>query len=98
MAKDHVEDLHGGAGRSPSTTWEWRRVRVTRGAAGRSAAGRKSVRWRRFPRLPREKAVTVRLKYRGGAQAWVVVTARGESNAYPGDVMLYDLLADICQW
>lgn len=83
---------------SPSTAWEWRRVRVTRGAAGSKAAARKGHRWRRFPRLDRSKPLQLRVVYRGGAQAWIVVTARGETNVYPGDVALLDLMSDVGQW
>lgn len=88
---------HGQNERSSSTSWEWRRVRVDRGAAGSKAAARKGHRWKRFGRRDATQPITTVLKYRGGAQAWILVTARGESNIYAGDTALIDVLNDINQ-
>lgn len=84
-------------GRSSSTTYEWRRVRVRRGAAGKSQAPRSGGRWRRFGRRDPHEWITVRLKYTGGPEGWVLVDGRGERNPYPGYTQLLDLVLDINQ-
>lgn len=82
---------------SPSARFQWKKVMVSRGAAGNKTAGRKAVRWRRFGRRDPTLPITVRLTFKGGAEAWVLVDGRGEANVYPGYVALIDVLLDINQ-
>lgn len=75
-----------------STTWRYEKVRVSQPpeATGRGTpAGR---RLRSLPRRDPREGINVTLKYRGGAQAWVEVRARGCVWHTPGDVSLYDVL------
>lgn len=77
-----------------STTFEWRRVRMRRPAEGHSErapkAGRSYFRalspwdWRRRP-------LTLRITYRGGAECWFEVAARGGTMRTPGTIALVDL-------
>lgn len=39
-----------------------------------------------------KKPVTVRLKYRGGAEGWIEVRGRGRTRRYPGATALHDVL------
>lgn len=89
------EDYGRANDRSPSTTWEWKRVRMSRGAAGSSTARRSRSLWRRFPRREPSEWLTLRVKYVGGSEAWVLVTARGETNPLPGHRSLIDVVLDV---
>lgn len=80
---------------APSTTFEWKRVRVRRGAAGSETARRSRSFWRRYARRDPGEWITVRLKWRGGAQDWVMVSARGETNPIPGHRALIDVVMDV---
>lgn len=59
---------------------------------GSSTAPKGRHAWRRFPRLPLSRSVTVRLEYSGGAEAWVKVGARGTWGSVPGHYQVIDLL------
>lgn len=76
----------------PSTTFEWRQVRVRRGAAGSNTARRSRSAWRRFARRDPGEWLTIRVKWRGGAEDWVMVSARGETNPIPGHRSLIDVV------
>jgi hypothetical protein len=79
----------------PSTTWEWRKIKIARPPEATRAVSTKS---RRFfglpPRNPRE-ILTIRIKFRGGAEAWYEVHARGSIARYPGHLALHDVMRDI---
>lgn len=79
----------------PSTTWEWRKVKIRRPPEANEHSRPKGVRWRRFPRRDPRKPITVSLKLRGGPEAWVEVKGRGETNRYPGYVTIAEVLFDI---
>lgn len=83
--------------RLPSTTFEWRKVKIRRPAGGRSRVPRKGVRWRRFPTRDEHQWLTIRVRYSGGPEAWCIVDARGEVNALPGWLALVDLILMINQ-
>lgn len=53
------------------------------------------LRWRRLPRIDWRKPQHVTISYRGGAEAWVEVHARGDLGRYPGHTAIIDILADI---
>lgn len=80
---------------SPSTTWEWKKVRVRRPPEAHSDSAAPRHRWRRFPTRDARKPITVTVWLRGGAEAWVAVKGRGETNFYTGDTALVDVLFDI---
>lgn len=81
----------------PSTTWEFKRVRVRRPPNGQKGSPPKAVRWFRLPhRNPREP-LTIKVKYRGGEECWYEVHARGEVGRFPGYVALHDVMREINQ-
>lgn len=76
---------------SSSTTWEWRHVKIERPPEAQHRAGRRPS----LSPWPSRKRLHVEVKYRGGAQAWVEVRARGEVWRVTGDTAIYDVLISI---
>lgn len=76
--------------RSPSTTAEWEWVKIRRRPQGPAKQPRRAL-----PALQRRTRVTVTLTYRGGAQAWILVQARGREWHVSGDRALLDVLEDV---
>lgn len=81
--------------RSTSTTWAWRRVKISRPPEATGHSRSKSVRWRRFRPTPITTKLHIEVTYKGGAEAWCLVRARGENNVVPGHMAIYDLLMEI---
>jgi len=81
----------------PSTTWAWRRVKVTPPARAIRGSTAKPFRWFGLAHVRRAHKVTIVVTYRGGAQAWYLVEARGRHGAFPGDRALHDVVREICQ-
>lgn len=81
--------------RSGSTRWAWKRVMVTPAPAGQQKSRPKAGRWRRFSRRDPGQWLTIRVKLEVGAEPWVVVQGRGETNPYHGATALVDLLLDL---
>lgn len=79
----------------PSTTFAWRRVMVGRPAGGQQANGPKGRRWFGLSRADWRKPITIKVKYRGGAQAWFEIHARGSMGRFEGATSLVDVLAEI---
>lgn len=81
--------------RSPSTTWDWRKVRISCPAGGHQDSAPKALRWRfRPPRNPRVP-LTMTVKFRGGAEAWYEIHSRGGVGRFPGHVCLHDVMDEI---
>lgn len=80
---------------TPSATWEWRRVKIARPAAGQAAQVPKGRRWRHLPPWKRREKLTVTVRYRGGSQAWYEVRARGSMGRFPGDRALDDVMSEV---
>lgn len=74
----------------PSTTWVWERRKVraapTGPAARRAKPGLKSLS-QRDPRQP----VTITITYRGGAECWWELRARGQIVRLPGHLAVHDV-------
>lgn len=83
--------------RSTSTTWALKVVKIRRPAGGHSDSAPKAHRWRRFPRRDPKDWITLRVKYSGGSSGWVVVQGRGETNVYPADTWLLNVVLDVNQ-
>lgn len=80
----------------PSTTWTWRKVRVLRPPkAGSDDARRAASQAVLSPRDLREP-LTITVKFRGGAEAWWEIRARGRTFRRPGHVAIHDLMREIC--
>ncbi len=80
----------------PSTTWEWRRVKMKTPPAGHETVRAKRGRWRHLPLWPRTRHLTVKITYRGGGESWWLVEARGSHGVFPGHCALEDVMAQIC--
>lgn len=86
---------HDDEGVFPSAHWEWKQVKIRRPAGGQKASLPKGGHWYRFPpRNPREP-LTIKVKYRGGSEAWYEVHARGSVGRYPGYRSIHEIMSDI---
>jgi hypothetical protein len=81
----------------PSTTWAWRYVRVTPPPEATTQHRRSRSRWHGLYRVPERDKVTITLKWRGGAQAWILVEARGRHGVFHGATALVDVLTEVAQ-
>jgi hypothetical protein len=80
-----------------STTWAWKKVRVSRGAAGQQPARAKRARFWGLPaRSPREP-LHLTIKLRGGPECWVEVHARGRIARYHGATAIADIVFEVNQ-
>lgn len=80
---------------TPSTTWAYRKVKISRrpqGSATRRPKG--SSRGRLSRRDPKER-LSIVVKYSGGAEAWWVIEARGERYLAPGHMCIHDVMTFI---
>lgn len=80
---------------TPSTTWEWRKVKIQRRSQSPSSASPQGASHAlRADWNPREP-LTVTVRYRGGPEAWIELKARGETYRMPGHVALFDALSSV---
>jgi hypothetical protein len=86
-------DAQGSSQGVEETTWKWQRVRRTMPEKGRGRSARRG--FLRLPRASREVKVTLRVVYRGGAECWWLVEARGEAQVFPGYLALEDVMARV---
>lgn len=83
--------------RSSSTRYVWRKVKISGGAPEGPAPKAANRRWHGLtPRDPKA-SLTITVSYKGGAESWWLVKARGRSAAIPGHRALDDALGEICQ-
>lgn len=80
---------------SVSTTWAWRKVKISRPAGGQDHSAPQARRWRHLPKWDRRRRLTITVKYRGGPECWYEVSARGSMGRFPGHVALHDAVAEI---
>src|SRR6185312_17061094 len=78
-----------------STTFEWRKVKITPGAAGKGTARRSRRSFLRLPRADRTRPIRLEVVYRGGAESWWLVKGRGEHQVFPGHAALEDVMARV---
>lgn len=80
---------------SPSATWIPQRAKLPRSRRGAKQDGSKRPLFRNLrARNPREP-LTIQVRYRGGAEAWWYIEARGTSQAFPGHLCLHDVMSSI---
>jgi hypothetical protein len=79
----------------PSTTFVWRKVKMKPPPAGHNSARAKRGRWRHLARWPRARSLTITVSYRGGAESWWLVKARGSQGVFPGHAQLEDVMAAV---
>ncbi len=78
-----------------STTFVWRKVKMKPPPAGHTTARAKRGRWRHLTRWPRSRSLTLTVTYRGGAESWWLVSARGSQGVFPGHAQLEDVMAQV---
>jgi hypothetical protein len=78
---------------SPSTTSAWKWAKVRRRPQGMSTVRRSRSAWHHLAAWPRRERLTLVVKWRGGAEAWWLVQARGSSGVFPGYLALDDVLS-----
>jgi hypothetical protein len=81
--------------RSGSTTWVHQPDRIRRDPAPQAKRAAGSSRWSRLTRRRAEERLTITVKYRGGAECWYHVEARGSGGAFPGVMALHDVMREI---
>jgi len=79
----------------PSTTYEWRRVKMSRPAGGQTGSRPKGGRWWFLSRYDWRKPLALTVKYRGGAEGWFEVHSRGGIGRFPGHACIYDVMREI---
>lgn len=62
---------------------------------GHVAAGGRPSRFSGLDRRRPESRLTLTISYKGGAEAWWLVEARGRSATFPGHRALHDVMAEI---
>jgi hypothetical protein len=90
-----VPDSTESNGCLPSTTWAYKKVKITPPAEGQGSARRKADLLRRLAIRDARKPTTLVVTYRGGAECWVEVRARGRVYRRPGYTALSDLVLEI---
>lgn len=79
-----------------STTWEWKRVKVSRAPQASEDRRPKGGRWFHLPPWEwRRRPLHITVKYRGGPEAWFEVHARGSMGRFPGHVSLFDAISEV---
>lgn len=77
---------------TPSTTWAYRKVKISRRLQGSPAQRAKRSSGSRLPRVDPKDSHTIVVTYRGGAEAWWRLDARGQTYVAPGHLALHDAL------
>lgn len=81
--------------RSASTTYVWRKVKISGGAPEGPAPKAAAKRWSGLARRDAKQPLTITLHHRGGAESWWVIQARGRTAAVPGHRALDDVMAEL---
>lgn len=76
----------------PSTTWEWRKVKMARPPEATRHSAPKGRSLRALPRRNRRDPLPVTVKLRGGPESWVELHARGSILRVPGWVSISDVV------
>lgn len=80
-----------------STTWEWRRVKMSRAPQASGDRRPKGGRWWFLPPWNPRKPLTITVRYRGGPECWFEVKSRGGFGRFPGHVALIDVMREVWQ-
>jgi hypothetical protein len=76
----------------PSTTWEYRKVKIKALAAPHGSASPQGTPSKPLVRRDRRSPLTLSIKYRGGPEAWYEIETRGRTYRFPGSTYLHDAL------
>jgi hypothetical protein len=80
---------------SASTRWVWKRVKIDPPLAAPPRTAAAGVRRKPVSRWDPRTALTLSVRYRGGAEGWYEVRARGRTIRVPGHVSMHDVMRDI---
>lgn len=78
-----------------SQRFVWRKVKIAHPAGGQGTARRSRRSFLRLAPQPRTRPVRLTVTWRGGAEGWWFVEARGEHQAFPGHWCLEDVMARV---
>lgn len=84
--------------RTASTTWGWRYVKIRTAPQAKEHRERSESALHSLLMWPRRKPMTLTIKWRGGAECWYEIRARGRTIRRPGCVALDDIMADLGRW
>ena len=79
----------------PSTTWVYEPEKMRRSRREGQQNGPKAPRWFHLRRRDPRDALTIRITYRGGSEAWYLIEARGSRGAFSGVTALHDVMQQI---
>lgn len=81
--------------RSGSTTWVWEADKLRPARREGERVSKTPSRWGRLTRRNPREELTLTIKYRGGAECWYLVKARGSHGVFPGVLALHDVMREI---
>lgn len=81
--------------RSASTTYEWRKVKISGARRDGQARLPKAGRFRGLPRRNGSARLTLTISHKGGSESWWLIEARGRTATFPGHRCLDDVMAEI---
>jgi len=76
---------------TPSTTWEYRKVKISRRLQGSAAERPKGSSGGKRPHVDPKTPHSIRITYRGGAEAWWKIEYQGEVFVAPGHMAIHDV-------
>lgn len=80
---------------SPSTTWGWRKVKISTAPQANSDSRPKGVNPRSLARRDPRKPLQVTIVFRGGAECWWEIRARGVVLRRPGYWAIHDVMTEL---
>lgn len=80
---------------SPSTTWRAEPDRMAGRPGGASRNGPKAPKFLSLRKRDPREPLSIRIRYRGGSEAWWYVEARGTAQAFPGHMCLHDVMSRV---
>ncbi len=79
----------------PSTTWEWRRVKIRRPPEAHKGSAAKPHRWQSLPRRNARERLILTVSHRGGPESWWQIESRGRTVRMPGWLSIDELFGEI---
>lgn len=80
---------------SVSTTYTWKRVKMTPPRRGPTSTAPKAPLRARLSRWNPRDSLTITVKYRGGSECWYELKARGRTYRVPGYVDLHSVMEGV---
>lgn len=80
---------------SVSTTWAYRKIKLRSAPQANSTGRRRRSSRSSLRRRDARERLSIVITYRGGAEAWWLIEARGERWTFPGHRCLHDVLWSI---